>query len=122
MNPFLAKLIWPGGLGSKIKGLDKTSASSNQLQAEGGADEAQPTRHHEGFVLYALVLANMHSLSIYLPLAESLCFCKSLYRRRSGLSCKGKLFNSMEDEDPVEDQLFTCLTDYSLYFLFFFFF
>jgi hypothetical protein len=64
------ELLGPGGIGAKVEGTNITGAAPEQLQTEGGADEALPARHREPQVLDPLVGAQMH-----------LCFRPPMYRR-----------------------------------------
>jgi hypothetical protein len=57
------ELLGPGGIGAEVEGTNIAGAAAEQLQAEGGADEALPTRHREPQVLDPLVRAQMHLCS-----------------------------------------------------------
>jgi hypothetical protein len=63
VDTVLFEAVRPRRCCSEVKGSDQASASSYELQAKSGPDEPQPTGHHEGVPLYALVLAQLHFLS-----------------------------------------------------------
>ena len=52
------KLLRPGGGGAQVEAPDLLGAAAEQLQGEGGADEALPARHREPHTLDPLVLAD----------------------------------------------------------------
>lgn len=63
VDAVLAQAIGPRRGCAQIKGSDLVSTSPEQLQAECGAYEAQPTADHKSVALYAFVFAQVHLLS-----------------------------------------------------------
>lgn len=55
-----SEFVRPRRSETKVKGSDLASTSTDQLQTECGADEAQPTGYHEGVVFYTFILAQVH--------------------------------------------------------------
>ena len=90
------QLRGPGGDDAEVEGADLARAAAEQLEAEGGSDEALPARHREPHALDPLVRAQMHLLG-GVQVAGDRCLAAN----------PGEASAAQHDQDQLDDGVWT---------------
>ena len=92
------ELLGPGGGGVEVEGPDLAGTAAEQLEAEGGSDEALPARHREPHALDPLVRAQMHLLG-GVQVAGDRCLAAN----------PGEASAAQHDQDQLDDGVWTVI-------------